>query len=522
MSGLTTMPRSRASTPTAFISYSWDGDDHKVWVRSFAARLRGDGVDVTLDQWHAVPGDQLPEFMERAITRNRYVLIICTKHYKERADKRVGGVGYEGDIMTAEVFSTKSRQKQRKFIPILRAGSWKQSAPSWLQGKYRIHLDSDPYLEEQYQDLLATLHNARPKPPPLGPRPEKYRIQELRKYLKSSAVDERLLAVIGLTKIGPPGGSRSLVAALRDDDKKVRLETAKALSGIGPAAESAVPALVAALREDDEWMRQAAVIALTKIGPAAVPALATTLRDDAWVRRLALVALNGIGRAAEAAVPALVAALEDDDKWVRQGAAAALEKIGPAAESAVPALIAALKDDDEGVLGSAVLALGKIGPAAKSAVPALIAALKLGEQLSICLALTKIGSAAVPALLAALSDDDEEARKWVVLTLGEIGPAAEPAIPALVAELKDEDEEVRRSAILALGRIGPAAEPAIPALVAALKDEDEEVRRSVVLALGRIGSVAESVVSALIAALKDDDGEVREMAASALARIGPA
>jgi hypothetical protein len=39
------------STPTAFISYSWDTEEHKAWVREFAARLRADGIDVTPDQW---------------------------------------------------------------------------------------------------------------------------------------------------------------------------------------------------------------------------------------------------------------------------------------------------------------------------------------------------------------------------------------------------------------------------------------------------------------------------------------
>jgi hypothetical protein len=42
------------STPTFFISYSWDTEEHKAWVREFAARLRADGIDVTLDQWHRV------------------------------------------------------------------------------------------------------------------------------------------------------------------------------------------------------------------------------------------------------------------------------------------------------------------------------------------------------------------------------------------------------------------------------------------------------------------------------------
>jgi hypothetical protein len=293
------MPGSGKSAPTVFISYAWDGDAHNEWVRDFAARLMSDHVKVTLDQWHAVPGDQLPEFMEKAIRINKYILIICTPKYKKRSNNRRSGVGYEGDIMTAEVLGTKSRQKQRKFIPILRAGSWKQSAPSWLQGKYRIHLDGDPYPEEQYQDLLATLHDARPKPPPLGPRPEKYRIQELRKHLESPDVDERIFAIIALQKIGPVAVP-AIVAALRNDIEVVRRAAALALRELGPAAEAAVPALVAALKDDDGIsMRAMAATALGEIGPAAVPALVAALKDDdEIVRKFAARVLGEIGPAA--------------------------------------------------------------------------------------------------------------------------------------------------------------------------------------------------------------------------------
>src|SRR4051794_37922650 len=189
------MPASRSSPPTVFISYAWEKDNpsHGAWVRELAARLTGDGVKVVLDQWHAVPGDQLPEFMEKVIRRSKFVLIICTPRYKQRADRRLGGVGYEGDIMTAEVFVNKSSRRQRKFIPILRAGPWERAAPSWLKGKYRIQLDGVPYSEEGYQDLLATLLDARPKPPPLGPRPvfEKYRIQKLIGDLVSPLAEDR-------------------------------------------------------------------------------------------------------------------------------------------------------------------------------------------------------------------------------------------------------------------------------------------------------------------------------------------
>ena len=154
-------------SPTTFISYSWDDDAHRKWVRDLAARLRSDAIDARLDQWETVPGDQLPAFMERAIRDNQYVLIICTPRYKVRSERRQGGVGYEGDIMTAEVLS---KANHRKFIPILCRGSWTEAAPSWLIGKYYVDLSANPYSEDAYQDLVTTMLGARPTPPSLGPR----------------------------------------------------------------------------------------------------------------------------------------------------------------------------------------------------------------------------------------------------------------------------------------------------------------------------------------------------------------
>jgi hypothetical protein len=149
---------------TAFISYSWDSDDHKEWVRQLAARLRGSGIDVTLDQWHLVPGDQLPQFMETAVRTSDFVLVVCTPRYKARSDNRSGGVGYEGDIMTAEVMSSRN---QRKFIPILRSGAWVEAAASWLVGKYYVDFSASPYSQSQFDDLLTTLHGTRPQAPPV-------------------------------------------------------------------------------------------------------------------------------------------------------------------------------------------------------------------------------------------------------------------------------------------------------------------------------------------------------------------
>ena len=159
--------RPKAMIPSAFISYSWDDDGHKEWVKLLAERLRADGVDVTLDRWATVPGDQLPTFMERAIRENQFVVIICTPRYKRRSDAREGGVGYEGDIMTAEVMT---QQNNRKFIPVWRSGTWIEAAPSWLASKYYINLTGDPYSERDYKDLVRTLLGIRESAPPLGER----------------------------------------------------------------------------------------------------------------------------------------------------------------------------------------------------------------------------------------------------------------------------------------------------------------------------------------------------------------
>jgi TIR domain-containing protein len=156
--------------PTAFVSYSWDDDDHKEWVKALATQLRRDAVDVRLDQWHSVPGNQLPHFMESEIRLNDFVIIICTPKYKVKSDTRTGGVGYEGDIMTAEVFT---KQNHLKFIPILARGTWEEAAPTWLVGTHYIDLREARY-KVGYKDLLETLLQLRQEAPLLGPLPPTY------------------------------------------------------------------------------------------------------------------------------------------------------------------------------------------------------------------------------------------------------------------------------------------------------------------------------------------------------------
>ncbi len=151
--------------PKAFISYSWDDDEHKVWVSKLATDLRRDGVETRLDEWHAALGDQVTHFMETEIRKSDFVLIVCTPNYRVKSDKRTGGVGYEGDIITADVAT---RGNHRKYIPVLARGSWSEAAPSWLKGKKYVDLRTEAAYSTNYRVLACTLLGNAAIAPPIG------------------------------------------------------------------------------------------------------------------------------------------------------------------------------------------------------------------------------------------------------------------------------------------------------------------------------------------------------------------
>ena len=94
------------------------------------------------------------------------------------------------------------------------------------------------------------------------------------------------------------GCLRSLIAALKDPDERVRGLSAQAIGSIGSDASSAVPSLVALLASPSEGSRNSALIGLAGIGPAArdaLPAVREALSDPSDnVRRFAQRAITMI------------------------------------------------------------------------------------------------------------------------------------------------------------------------------------------------------------------------------------
>lgn len=221
-----------APVPKVFVSYSWDNESHKSWVCELATRLRDEGIDVKLDKWHTVPGDQLTVFMEKAIRESDFVLIICTPNYQQKSDARIGGVGYEGDIITGEMLTGQSRGK---FIPILRDGEWVSAAPCWLYAKYYIDLRGDPYSEDNYRELLTTLHGNRLPAPVIGNTPN-----------LSDREGKRMTAVVAFGLYHSSAGQceKLLTNSLSHSKDEIRKIALQAIASMGSLAENAQASLV--------------------------------------------------------------------------------------------------------------------------------------------------------------------------------------------------------------------------------------------------------------------------------------
>lgn len=120
-----------------FISYARESVEHARRVLELAQKLRGDGVDCSVDQFVlGGPPEGWPRWMQRQIEDAVCVLIVCTDTYKRRFEGReVPGQGegadWEGILVLQHLYETRSFNK--RFIPILFEGSTVDDIPFALK-----------------------------------------------------------------------------------------------------------------------------------------------------------------------------------------------------------------------------------------------------------------------------------------------------------------------------------------------------------------------------------------------------
>ncbi len=112
----------------------------------------------------------MPHFVENNLNKADRIIIIFTKNYKLKADRRTGGVGYEYSIMNVELY--KNQTTNEKIIPILREGSTEESIPTFMQQFIHIDTRNDENFENSYKDLIREIYNEPEiQKPKIGTKP---------------------------------------------------------------------------------------------------------------------------------------------------------------------------------------------------------------------------------------------------------------------------------------------------------------------------------------------------------------
>ncbi|MBU4321002.1 MAG: toll/interleukin-1 receptor domain-containing protein [Nitrospinae bacterium] len=158
------------TTPTVFVSYAHEEPDHDQWVIELASNLRHNAVDASLDAWDLIPGQDTTYFMESQIRNSDFVILICTPLYAEKSNIPRGGVGYEKNIISAEMLQVSDLRP--KFIPVLRKGTFEDAIPTYLGSKYAIDFSDSANQKGALNELLrAIFQQPHPKKPFLGKNP---------------------------------------------------------------------------------------------------------------------------------------------------------------------------------------------------------------------------------------------------------------------------------------------------------------------------------------------------------------
>jgi HEAT repeat protein len=274
---------------------------------------------------------------------------------------------------------------------------------------------------------------------------------------------------------------------LRRNDDLTRWLAAQALGQMGPAARAAVPALVAALDDPTEEVALNALAALHAIAP-----------DD------------------RSAVPAVVRRLEIDggpwQDWADASAWLGAERDRALAKSVLPRLVEQLRQATADTWPTLEVQLRHLGPVARDAAPILERIFhtppKGVSRVGVLLAWLAVSDDPVPALRAGLGHGDEEVRYWAVHWMRDSDSPAAGALPALVEAMrsgKGASNPVSQQAFAAILAVAESR-PRAAALAETL--QMPPFCAEAVAALGRMGPEARPALAALRGLLKDEKHRV--------------
>jgi hypothetical protein len=151
-----------------FISYCHTSSEHEKWVESLGTFLRENGIDARLDVWHLRRGMDLAQFMTNELALAERVIVVSDERYAEKADGRVGGVGWETMIVQGDM--AKLPPDSTKYLVVVRSREIDEGLPLYLKTKFVIHWPGSLDTGGKRELLLRELYNVV-RVPEIGAKP---------------------------------------------------------------------------------------------------------------------------------------------------------------------------------------------------------------------------------------------------------------------------------------------------------------------------------------------------------------
>jgi hypothetical protein len=135
-----------------FISHTSKTDDAVEWVKTLALYLIDQGIQARLDRFHLRRGMDLPQWMCNELALAKKVVVVCDEAYKQKADGRLGGVGWETMIMQGDIAALPP--DSTKYQVVVRAPEMDKGLPIYLRTRYAFHAPN-PTMDKEFREELV-------------------------------------------------------------------------------------------------------------------------------------------------------------------------------------------------------------------------------------------------------------------------------------------------------------------------------------------------------------------------------
>lgn len=154
-------PDAAAGDFTVFISYAHDSPEHIDLVRRFWRLLRENGVDAQIDLWAASEPRDWPQWTHQQIRRAKYVLMIASPAFKERAEGEAPpgegrGVRWEAQLLR-EMRYKDYETALRKQLSVILPGRSAEELPDWAGPTGNTHYEIEKLTPVGARKLLEYL-----------------------------------------------------------------------------------------------------------------------------------------------------------------------------------------------------------------------------------------------------------------------------------------------------------------------------------------------------------------------------